>query len=103
MSRATDSDAGIPGLVHDLGLHHSGKSVFFFVAGAFLLWVRGRVFFLLRVRGRVFFFAAGAGGAFFFLLRVRGRVFFFVAGAVGSRFFFAAGAERFCCFLYILL
>ena len=54
----------------------------FFFAGAFLLWVRGRVF----------FFCCGCGGAFFFFCcGCGGRVFFFAAGA-GARFFFVAGA-----------
>ena len=72
-----------------------------FAAGAFLLSVRGRVFFLCcGCGGALFFVAAGAVGARFFLLRVRwGRVFFFCCGCGGGAFFFvAAGAGAFLLF-----
>ena len=59
---------------------------FIVVAGAFLLWVRGRVFFVAAGAGARFFLLRVRGAHFFFLLRVRGRVFF-VAGAVGAPFF----------------
>ena len=57
---------------------NTGVRVFSFVAGAFLLWVRGRVFFFCCGCGGafVFFCCGGCGGAIFFLLRAWGRVFF---------------------------